>query len=149
MPATFSNLLYHVVFSTKNRASIIHDHLQPELFRYIGGIVRSKGGILLEVGGMPDHIHLVLMINPHVSVSEMVCGLKSNSSKWIHETTLHKMFAWQSGYGAFTVSRSQIPAVRKYVRNQPEHHRVRSFQEEFLELLKKQGIDNVEQKLWD
>jgi len=148
--ATFTNLLYHIVFSTKHRQSLIQLPLRDELYKYIGGIIRGQKGTLLEIGGMPDHIHLGVRFKADHSVAEMLRLIKCNSSKWANERPERaEEFNWQSGYAAFTVSESQLPAVRNYVRNQEEHHRRRTFQEEFLELLKKHGIEYDERYVWD
>ncbi len=118
--------------------------------KYIAGIVRSKGGILLDIGGMPDHVHLITKFKADRSVAEMVRLIKSNSSKWVNERDGRSVrFEWQSGYGAFSVSQSQLEALRHYVRNQEEHHRTRSFQDEFREFLDRHGIEYDERYLWD
>ena len=150
MAGTFTNLLYHIVFSTKHRRPLIQSPLRDELHKYIGGIIRGQDGILLEIGGMPDHIHLVTKFKADHSLAEMVRLIKCNSSKWANEQPDRlEEFNWQTGYAAFTVSESQLAAVRNYVRNQEEHHRCRTFQEEFLELLKKHGIEYDERYVWD
>jgi putative transposase len=147
---TFTNLLYHVVFSTKDRQALIPAALRAELDKYIGGILHNQGGILLEIGGMPDHIHIVAKLPADRSVSEMVRLIKANSSKWVNERTAPAVsFGWQSGYGAFSVSASQLEDVRGYVRRQEEHHRVRTFREEFVEFLKWHEIAYDERYLWD
>jgi putative transposase len=150
MPKTYSNLLYHVIFSTKNRESLITPAVREDLYSYIAGILRRQDGLPLEIGGMPDHLHLVIRIDPDVSVSDIVRLVKANSSKWANERPAGVgRFAWQRGYGAFTVSFSQLDAVRQYVRTQEEHHRVKTFQEEFVEFLKRHGIEFDERYLWD
>jgi REP element-mobilizing transposase RayT len=146
---TFTNLLYHVVFSTKDRQPLIHASLRAELDKYIGGILRNHGGILLEVGGMPDHTHLVAKLPADRSVAEMVRLIKANSSKWVNERIAPgSSFGWQGGYGAFSVSASQLEDVCGYVRRQEEHHRVRTFQEEFVAFLARHGIAHDERYLW-
>jgi REP element-mobilizing transposase RayT len=150
MPSSYTHLLYHVVFSTKERRPLITPALRTELYPYIGGIIRDQRGILLEIGGMPDHVHLVVRIRPDMAVADLVRLVKSNASKWVHERTdLTTEFAWQTGYGAFTVSASQLETVRRYVQNQEEHHRKQTFQEEVLWLLKKHGIEYDERFLWE
>jgi REP element-mobilizing transposase RayT len=150
MPSTYTNLLYHIVFSTKDRIPLITDEFKEELYRYIGGIVRAEGGVQLEIGGVTDHVHILAKIKPAISVSEMLAKLKANSSKWIND---HKMkfrkFGWQEGYAAFTVSESQVAVVREYIRNQQEHHRKQTYQEEFVALLERHGIEYDPQYLWD
>lgn len=150
MASTYTNLLYHLVFSTKHRQAFITSELQDELYRYVGGIVRGEGGTLLEIGGVEDHVHLLVKFKPDQSVSRMLQLIKGNSSKWVNERPGREArFAWQTGYGAFTVSESQAPSVRQYIQRQPEHHRTRSFQDEYLDLLKKHGIEYDERYLWD
>ncbi len=150
MAGTFTNLLYHIVYSTKHRRSLIQSPLRDELYKYIGGIIRAEKGILLEVGGMPDHVHLVTRFKADSSVAEMLRLIKCNSSKWANERPDRtEAFEWQTGYGAFTVSESQLAAVRNYVRNQEEHHRHRTFQEEFTELLRKHSIEFDPRYVWD
>src|SRR5687768_7050399 len=109
MAGTFTNLLYHLVFSTKDRIPLIDQRLQHNLYEYIGGIIRGEGGVLLEIGGMPDHVHLLTKFKPVKSVSEMLNRIKAKSSKWANETKLIEQdFAWQGGYAAFSVSESQV-----------------------------------------
>ena len=150
MPSTYSNLLYHIIFSTKQREPLITPGWREELYRYVAGILRGQDGLPLEIGGMPDHLHLVCRTRPDVSVSEIVRLVKANSSKWANERPEGMgRFAWQRGDGAFTVSVSQLDAVRQYVRSQEEHHRTRTFQEEFVEFLKRHEIEFDERYLWD
>jgi len=150
MPSTCCKLLYHIVFSTKRREPMITPALREELYLYIAGIVRGQNGLLLEIGGMADHLHIVVQFGPDVSVSAIVRLVKANSSKWTNERPGQAgRFAWQRGYGAFTVSLSQINAVRRYVRGQEEHHRQRTFQEEFVSFLRRHGIEYDERYLWE
>ena len=150
MPGTHTNLLYHLVFSTKQRLPMISDELAVDLYPYLGGIVRGEGGLLLEVGGMPDHIHLLVKLKPTLAISDFLRQLKANSSKWINEEKLriHK-FGWQDGYGAFTVSRSQVEPVTRYIQQQKEHHAKQGFQSEYVELLDRHEVDYEAQYLWD
>jgi putative transposase len=150
MPSTFTNLLYHIVFSTKQREPLITEDFREELYKYIGGIIRAEGGILIEIGGIEDHIHLLAKIKPSVSISEMLNKIKANSSKWINENDkAPRRFQWQEGYAAFTVSESQAPHVREYIRNQEEHHQKTSFQEEFIAILEKHGVSYDPRYIWD
>jgi REP element-mobilizing transposase RayT len=142
MSHTFSQLLYHVVFSTRNRADLIGPELRDELYPYLGGITRNEGGSLLAVGGMPDHVHLLVRCKPALSVPDLLRTLKANSSRWIGERAdLPRDFAWQEGYGVFSVSQSAAGAVCRYIQNQEEHHRRRRFAEEWVRLLKKHEIE--------
>ncbi len=142
MPQSFTSLNYHVVFSTKNRVPLITPDLQDRLYAYLGGILRLHRSVLLAAGGMPDHLHLLVALNKELAVSVAVRLLKANSSKWVHETFPElRSFAWQTGYGAFTVSHSNLGRVKHYLANQAEHHRLRTFQEEFLAFLKHHGLE--------
>jgi putative transposase len=142
MPSTFCNIILHIIFSTKHRHPWIADDLKGRLYRYIGGIVRGEGGKLLEIGGMEDHVHLLLSWRTDESVAELLRNLKSHSSLWIHQTFPHlRIFAWQEGYAVFSVSHSQASKVRAYIQKQLQHHRQRSFQEEFEEFLTAHGIE--------
>jgi putative transposase len=142
MGSTFAQILIHMIFSTKNREPLIEADMESRLHKYIGGIVRKHGGALETVGGMEDHVHLLMRITPDVSVADLARLIKTNSSKWIHETFPRKAaFGWQRGYGAFSVSRSQTDSVTAYITRQKEHHRKISFKEEFLDFLKKHGVE--------
>jgi REP element-mobilizing transposase RayT len=150
MPGTYTNLLYHIVFSTKKRIPLISEKLQEDLYSYIGGIIRGERGALLEIGGMPDHVHLLVKLNPTKSVSEMLNRMKAKSSKWANQEKFKmRKFAWQDGYAAFSVSESQVGSVQRYIRTQKTHHRRRSFQDEFRALLTRHGIQFEERFLWD
>jgi putative transposase len=150
VPSTYTNLLYHIVFSTKDRLPLIKEEFREELYRYVGGIIRAEGGAQLEIGGVADHVHILAKIKPAIAVSEMLAKVKANSSKWAND---HKMqlrkFGWQEGYAAFSVSESQAPAVREYIRYQEEHHRKQTYQEEFVALLKRHEIEYDPRYLWD
>src|SRR4051812_31431834 len=149
MAGTFTNLLFHIVFSTRDRAPLITPELRPKLFNYIGGILREHGGVLMEIGAVDDHVHLLVKIRAEQSVAEIVRLIKANSSKWLNGKPHHESrFEWQGGYGAFTVSESQVPLIRRYILSQEEHHRTRSFQEEFVEMLNRHGLKFDEQYIW-
>jgi REP-associated tyrosine transposase len=142
MSHTYSNLLSHVVFSTKDRRPLIDAELKPRLLGYINGIVDESGGKVLSLNAMPDHLHMLWELPPANSLSDSMRVLKTNSSRWVHETWgPKKSFAWQTGYAAFSVSRSNVSAVANYVERQESHHRKRTFQEELVGLLVKHGID--------
>ena len=142
MANTYTSLHYHIVFSTKNRENHIRPEAKDRIWAFIGGIARENKMKALCVGGTENHIHILLMAPPALALSKMVQFLKGGSSKWIHDTFPGmKRFAWQDGYGAFTVSKSQIPEVIRYIENQYDHHRVKSFQEEYLAFLKTHGIE--------
>ncbi|MDQ3634682.1 MAG: IS200/IS605 family transposase [Acidobacteriota bacterium] len=148
MAKSYTNLIYHLVFSTKNRQPLITDNVKPRLYEYIGGIIRNKKGIALEIGGMSDHIHVLAKLRPDNSLSDVLRDLKANSSGWMHKVFPdQKDFSWQNGYGAFTVSASQIEIVRRYIANQEKHHGKFSFREEFIKLLKVNKIEFDEKYL--
>lgn len=147
MPHTYSNLIFHIVFSTKERRPLITDELRERLYEYIGGTIRGLDGTLIEIGGIADHVHILLAVKPTVRLSDFMRELKSCSSKWANEIARSR-FEWQTGYGAFTVSMSQIEVVRKYIRNQARHHAKMSFEDEFKKLLDLSGIDFDEKYLW-
>jgi putative transposase len=150
MPSTYANLLYHIVFSTKERTPTIAKDFQEDLYKYIGGIIRAEGGVQLEIGGTKDHVHILAKFKPAISVSEMLNRIKANSSKWLNEAhTKTSRFAWQEGYAAFSVSESQVPAVREYIRNQETHHHKQTFQEELIAILEKHGVEYDPRYLWD
>lgn len=149
MPHTFTYLLTHVIFSTKDRKPYIDAELRPQLLAYMGGIVRELSGKALSINGTADHIHLLLWLPPTVSVTEVLRVLKTNSSRWVHEKWHSRRdFGWQVGYAAFSVSKSNLSTVVKYIANQEQHHRKMSFQEEFILYLRKHGIEYHEQNIW-
>ena len=150
MAQSYCNLLYHIVFSTKHRRTWLEAAVAPRIHEYLAGVIRGEGGVCLAVNTTEDHVHILARLRQDKAVSDAIRDLKANSSGWIHKTfdTL-QVFAWQSGYGAFTVSESQVPKVRQYIRNQLEHHRTVSFKEEFVALLKAHGIEFEEAHLWD
>lgn len=149
MPQSFASLHCHIVFSTKNRQPLITRELQPRLFEYIGGILRNSSSPLIAAGGMPDHVHLLISLGRTLAVADAVRLIKSNSSTWIHDELRMREFQWQTGYGAFAVSYSNIDAVKEYIANQEEHHRVRTFQDEFREILRRHGLEWDERYVWD
>jgi REP element-mobilizing transposase RayT len=148
MAQTFTNLLTHIVFSTKDRVSSIRPELNPDLHAYMGGIIRNLAGQALIVNGMADHVHLLVWLPPTVAIAEALRVLKANSSRWVHDTQGRRTFAWQAGYGAFSVSHSNTSVVVKYIQEQEKHHRRISFQEEFLALLRKNNIAYDERYIW-
>jgi REP element-mobilizing transposase RayT len=150
MASTLTNLLFHVVFSTKHREPLITSPIRNDLRKYMGGIVRGEGGKALEIGGVADHVHLVIRLKAIQSVATMVKIIKSKSSKWLNSQPKRPgRFEWQRGYAAFTVSASQLGNVRIYVQNQEEHHRRLSYQDELRVFLSKHGIEYDERYLWD
>jgi putative transposase len=148
MASTFSNLLYHLVFATKNRQPLIQEGLRDDLYGYMGGILRAQGGVLLEIGGMPDHVHLLVKLRTDVAVSAVVQKVKAKSSTRTNERGISpQRFEWQEGYGIFSVSESLANRVRRYIRGQEEHHARVSFRDELIALLKKHRIPYDEKYL--
>ena len=142
MPCTYSQLLLHIVFSTKNRERWITPDIVGRLYPYIGGIIREENGMLYDIIGVDDHVHLYLRWRTDKSISDLMRTVKSRSTKWIHETFPHlSQFAWQGGYSVFSVSKSQEPAVKKYIASQHEHHKKEDFRSELQRLLKAHGIE--------
>jgi REP element-mobilizing transposase RayT len=142
MPGTYSQILLHVVFSTKNRNPWIAADIAQRLYPYIGGIVRAEKGVLYDIGGVEDHVHLYLRWRPDGSISDLMRTVKARSSKWMHDTfpTLRE-FAWQEGYSAFSVSKSQEAAVKKYIAGQAEHHKTEDYKSELLRILRAHGVE--------
>ena len=138
MSHSYSSNRVHVIFSTKGRAHMISEELQPKLWAYMAGIAKNQGFQAIIIGGVQDHVHVLLLLPPTMPLSKAIQFLKGSSSKWLNENG--ENFAWQEGYGAFSVSASQTADVIRYIKNQAAHHAKRSFEEEFLELLKKYGI---------
>ena len=149
MANTYSSLHYHLVFSTKNRVAYLTPDIEQRVWAYIGGVARKHKMTALQVGGFDDHIHALVMAPPILSPSQIAQYLKGDSSKWIHETFPElRDFAWQEGYGAFTVSKSNLESVVSYIQKQREHHQQRTFQEEYLDFLQKHGIEYDERYVW-
>ena len=139
MPHTYCTNLVHCVFSTKNRANLIGDEIRERLFAYIFGIGKNLPLEILALGGIENHIHILIAIPAKLPLSNAIRDLKANSSRWMSANG--PQFSWQEGFGAFSVSPSQVGSVKRYIRNQAEHHKTRSFEEEFLLLLKKCGVE--------
>jgi putative transposase len=149
MANTYTALFYHVVFSTKNRVAYIKPEIESRVWAYIGGVARAHKLTALQVGGTEDHIHALVMARATHSPSQIAQYLKGDSSKWIHQEFPElRGFAWQDGYGAFTVSKSNLPDVIHYIKSQREHHQQKSFQEEYLDFLKRHEIDYDERYVW-
>ena len=149
MPQSFASLHCHIVFSTKHRRPLIAGDAQSRLFEYIGGTLRNHECRLVAAGGMPDHVHLLVSLGRTLTVADAVRVTKSNSSRWAKEDFGLRDFQWQDGYGAFAVSYSQIEQVRSYLANQQQHHQRLSFQEEFLEFLRRHNMPWDDRYVWD
>jgi putative transposase len=150
MSRSFLNLNYHLVFSTKQREPWLQPDLASRLYPYIGGIIRKEDGCAMAIGGMPDHLHILLSLGVTVAIADTIRNIKAISSGWIHrEYPALSEFAWQRDYGLFSVSESRVEIVKDYIHRQMEHHRTKSFQEEFVEFLQKHRIAYELQYLWD
>src|SRR5256885_9191341 len=140
----------HCVFSTKERRPIITPALRERLWPFLGGIARENKMKAIEVGGMPDHVHILLSLPSTVSIAKGMQLIKGGSSKWVHDTfPEQRLFSWQVKYGAFGVSQSLLDNIVEYIRNQEKHHRKMTFQEEFVALLKKHKIAHDDRYLWE
>ena len=150
MPGTFSQILFHVVYSTRHREPWISPEWAGRLYEYVGGIIREEKGVLYDMGGMEDHVHMQLRWRTDRAVSDLMRVVKAKSSKWIHETIPNtSAFAWQEGYGIFSVSSSQKEAVSKYIARQREHHAGEDYKSEYLKLLRAHGIEFDERHVFD
>jgi putative transposase len=149
MANTYTSLHYHIVFSTKNRELWIKPAFEERIWAYLGGIAKTNGMTPLQIGGIEDHVHVLLGAPAVLALAKMVQLLKGASSGWIKETfPPMKGFAWQDGYGAFTVSRSNVPSVSEYIQGQRAHHRTKTFQEEYRDFLQRHGIEIDERYVW-
>jgi len=150
MPGTYSQLLLHIVFSTKGRAPWITPQVAERLYPYIGGIVRAEKGVLYDIGGIEDHVHLYLRWRPDGSISDLMRTVKARSSKWVHDTFPNlAAFAWQEGYSVFSVSKSQEDFVKKYIAGQAKHHKKEDFQPELLCFLRAYSVEFDEKYVFD
>lgn len=149
MPSAYTQNFYHSVFSTKHRPMLISPDLEERLYPFMGGILHNLRCTLLAINGMPDHVHLLIRYRADLSHSEMLQQIKGRSSKWINETWPQRgHFAWQEGYGGFTVSKSAVPEVETYIARQKEHHQRMDFKTEYLELLRRHGIEFDEDEVF-
>jgi len=149
MANTYTSLHYHLVFSTKNREPWIRAEIEERVWHYLGGIARENGFKTIAVGGIENHVHLLVGMGPTMTVSKALQLMKGASSHWFHETFPKlRLFQWQDGYGAFTVSKSQVPEVTEYIHGQRVHHRKRTFEEEYIELLRRHDVECDERYVW-
>jgi putative transposase len=150
MPGTYSQILLHVIFSTKRRHPWITKAIADRLYPYLGGIIRAEKGMLFDIGGIEDHVHLYLRWRPDSTISDLMRTVKSQSSKWIHDTfpTL-KTFQWQEGYSVFSVSKSQEFKLKTYIANQATHHKKEDFKSELLRLLRLYEVEFDERYVFD
>lgn len=147
MSSTHLSLHYHLVFGTKNHEPFIISNWRDRLHAYLGGVIRTLNGVPEAVGGVSDHVHLLVGLRATHTLADVLRETKSTSSAWVHEDVGVRSFAWQEGYGAFTVSPSQLENVRAYIQQQEQHHRTRTFREEYLALLQRSGVEFDERYL--
>jgi REP element-mobilizing transposase RayT len=147
MPSTYTSLHCHLIFSTKDRQPWITKNWRERLHAYLGGIVNGLNGVPLAIGGIEDHVHLLVGLRSSHRVDYFLRDLKADSSLWVHREIREQMFAWQRGYAAISVSPSELGNVKEYVLTQEEHHRRKTFQEELIEILKENGIEYDERYL--
>jgi REP element-mobilizing transposase RayT len=142
MPNTYTQIHIHAVFAVRNRLSLIQKQWQDELYKYITGIITHNGHKLLQIGGVSDHLHILFGMRPIQSLSDLMQDIKGSSSLWINQQHFIKgKFSWQEGFGAFSYSKSHIDNVIRYIQRQEQHHKKRDLEEEYLELLKRFGVD--------
>ena len=150
MPGTYSQILLHCVYSTKHREPWITPDIAERLYPFIGGIVRDEKGVLYDIGGIEDHVHLYLRWRTDGAISDLMRNVKARSSAWLHDTFPSlRAFAWQEGYSFFSVSKSHEPAVKRYIAQEHEHHRKEDFKSELLALLQAHGIEFDERYVFD
>jgi Transposase and inactivated derivatives len=149
MASTLTNLIVHIVFSTKNRLPLITHELQPKLYAYMGGITRGEGGSLIAIGGIEDHLHMLVRLPSTTSIAEMLRRIKGNSSHWVNEQhNITVSFGWQRGYAAFSVSQSLISRVTEYIKRQESHHKKITFKNELERLFLRNGVEYDERYVW-
>lgn len=142
-----THLLYHLVFATKDRLPLVRPEWQPHLYAYLGGIVKNLEGVPIEINGVADHVHILARLTAKIALSDFMRELKASSSRWVRQNHSPK-FGWQTRYGAFTVSESQVQAVRSYIKNQQKHHQSKNFTDEYKEFLTAHGMEFDERYLW-
>ncbi len=149
MSHSYVSALFHCVFSTKDRRKTIDIELQERLWPYLGGIARENNLKALAIGGVEDHVHMLLSMPSTISVAKAMQSIKGGSSKWVHDEFPERLaFAWQEGYGAFSIGISQIDDTKRYIANQHEHHKTKTFQEEYLAFLEIHGIEYDPRYVW-
>lgn len=150
MPQSLAKVYLHITFSTKNREKRIDSAIEDRLYDYLGGICKGLECFPVQIGGYQNHVHLLCTLSRKTTLAELLEALKKNSSKWIKSIdTKYENFYWQRGYGVFSVNPSELDVVKEYIINQHEHHRVRTFEEEYRAFLKKYKVDFDERYLWD
>ena len=149
MANTYTQLYTHYVFAVQNRTSLVTENWKDQLYKYINGIIQQNGHKTFAINGMTDHIHILISMNPKQSSSDLVYNIKRSSSLWINENRLVTgKFSWQEGFGAFSYAKSQIPKIARYIENQQQHHKKRTFHEEYIEFLEAFGIEYDERYIF-
>ncbi len=149
MANTYTQLYIHVVFAVRNRQSLIHPDWEEKIYKYITGIVTNQGHKLLAINGMPDHLHILIGMKPVQSLSDLIKAIKGDSSKWINQNNFIKAhFSWQEGFGAFSYAKPQLDNVIKYILNQKEHHKKKSFRDEYIGFLKAYDVEYDERYIF-
>jgi len=148
MPQSLANILIHVIWSTKERHPFVSDAVRPNMHGYMAGILKNLESPALIINSVNDHVHVLCQLSKNLAACKLVEEVKKSSSKWMKEQGISD-FAWQNGYGVFSVSQSNVDAVRKYIENQPEHHRKRDFEDEFREFCQKHNVSLDERYVWD
>ena len=150
MPQSLANVLVHLIFSTKSRGRFIRPDIEDELFRYLASLCRACGCPAHKIGGTDDHVHLACSLSRTITLSKLLEEIKKRSSKWIKtKGDAFAGFSWQNGYGAFSIGHSQLGSLKRYIATQREHHRHKTFQEEFREFLEKYQVNYDERYVWD
>ena len=150
MPLSLSLVVIHIIFSTKERRSILDSKTRPKLHAYLATVARDAGCECYRAGGVADHVHLAIRLSRTLTIADLVETLKTSSSKWLKTESLAlASFSWQRGYGCFSVGPTDLDSLCAYIDRQPEHHRVRTFQDEFRMFLKKYGVEYEEAYVWD
>ncbi|GIZ07871.1 IS200/IS605 family transposase [Flavobacterium sp. UMI-01] len=150
MANTYSQIYIHIVFAVKGRQNLISNNWKDELYKYITGITTNENQKLIAINGMPDHLHILIGLKPDKSLSDLVRSIKANSSRFINEKKwINGKFEWQTGFGAFSYNHSQLTNVIRYIQNQEEHHKKRTFKEEYVDFLKAFDIDYNNLYLFD
>ena len=141
MPSTYTSLHYHLVFSTKNRVPLIDANWRGRLHEYLGGTIRGLGGVPETIGGVADHVHILAGLKPTHCLSDFMQKLKKNATDWVHDEIKMKSFYWQEGYAAFSVGATSRKGVRGYINDQENHHKMKTFRDELIELLEMSGVE--------
>ncbi len=149
MPQSLAKIYLHIIFSTKNRNPTLSSNTRQPLYNYMAGILKNHRAEAYEINGTSDHVHVLCLLPRTIAVADLLRHLKSDSTKWYQSENQQPTFAWQSGYGAFSVSQSEVGKVRNYIQNQEEHHRHHTFQEEYRLFLKRYNVEYDEKYVWD